>query len=338
MNLKRGQEKMEIYDITIIGGGPVGMFAAFYCGLHQLKAQLIEALPELGGQPQALYPEKQIWDVAGLPGVTGRELTEHLQAQLQVAPVEVVTGQTVTNVRKVAEQLFEITTAHGVTQTKQVLITLGNGSFQPRPLKIPGIETLSDEQLTYFVGEKASYQNQRVAVLGGGNSAIDLALMLNPVAKSVDLIHRRETFRALPHSVALLNESTVRQQTPYLPASVVVNDHNEVELTLKKMRSDETKSLTVDRVLVNYGFTSNNQLGDWDVALNLDHQKLVVDQQGQTSQAGIYAAGDCVTYPSRAHLMATGFGEAVTAINAMTKTIYPDRSLAMHSSSMKIRS
>lgn len=329
----------EIYDVTIVGGGPAGIFAGFYCGLHQLKAQLIEALPQLGGQPATLYPEKQIWDVAGLPGVTGSQLTQHLLDQLQVAPIDYQVNQEVTNVERQADGTFKVMTPQATTYSKAILIALGNGAFAPRKLVLDGAEQFEGNQLQYFVQPKATYEGQRVAILGGGDSAIDMALMLEPVAKSVTLIHRRDNFRAMEHAVQQLKASSVEILTPYLPQVIQAGADQELVLDLKKMKSTDSRELVVNKLLVNYGFTANNgALKQWKLPLESERGRIKVDQQCQTSVDQVYAIGDCAIYEGRADLIATGFGEAVNAVNAIAKTLYPEKSMAKHSSSMNIQS
>lgn len=329
---------MEIYDVTIVGGGPAGIFAGFYCGLHQLKAQLIEALPQLGGQPATLYPEKQIWDVAGLPGVTGSQLTQHLLDQLQVAPIDYQVNQEVTNVERQADGTFKVTTPQATTYSKAILIALGNGAFAPRKLVLDGAEQFGGNQLQYFVQPKATYAGQRVAILGGGDSAIDMALMLEPVAKSVTLIHRRDNFRAMEHAVQQLKASSVEILTPYLPQAIQAGADLELVLDLKKMKSTDSRELVVNKLLVNYGFTANNgALKQWKLPLESERGRIKVDQQCQTSVDQVYAIGDCAIYEGRADLIATGFGEAVNSVNSIAKTLYPEKSMAKHSSSMNIQ-
>lgn len=328
----------EMYDVTIIGGGPAGMFAAFYCGLHELHAQLIESLPQLGGQVNALYPEKQIWDVAGLPGVTGRELVEHLQKQLAVAPIDQFIGETVEDVIKEDDGTFTVKSVNRVSHSRAIVIALGNGAFKPRKLALDGADKLEGQQVHYFVNHRDDFAGQRVAVLGGGNSAIDIALMLEPVAKQVSLVHRRDQFRGLEHSVTLLKESSVKLVTPFLPKALRVEDDQSVTLKLKKMRIDETADLNVDHVIVNYGFTSNNAaLDQWSLELAAERNMIKVDSTMQTNIEGVYAIGDGVTYAGKVPLIATAFGEAPVAITALTKKLYPKKRMATHSSSMKIK-
>lgn len=327
----------ESYDVTIVGGGPAGMFAAFYCGLHELHAQLIESLPQLGGQVAALYPEKQVWDVAGLPGATGQELVNQLKKQLAIAPVDQFLGETVDDVVKEEDGTFTIKSADRISHSKAVIIALGNGAFTPRKLALEGADQLEGDRLHYFVSHKDDFAGQRVAVLGGGDSAIDIALMLEPVAKDVYLVHRRNEFRGLEHTVSQLKASSVHLVTPYLPKRLTTMA-DAVTIDLKKMRSDDEDQLTVDSIVVNYGFTANNAaLTQWSLDLASDHHLLTVDSTMQTSIPGVYAIGDGVTYPGKTALIATAFGEAPTAVTALTKQLYPQKRLAVHSSSMNIK-
>ncbi|MDO4902783.1 MAG: NAD(P)/FAD-dependent oxidoreductase [Limosilactobacillus sp.] len=327
----------EMYDVTIIGGGPSGMFAAFYCGLHELKAQLIESLPQLGGQVAALYPEKKIWDVAGMPGVAGQQLIDSLKQQMDVAPIDQFLNETVDDVIKEDDGTFTIKSATRTSHSKAIIIALGNGAFTPRKLSIDGAEQTEGKQLHYFVSHAADYAGQRVAVLGGGDSAIDIALMLEPIAKEVSLVHRRDEFRGLEHTVHQLRESKVKIMTPYLPKEIKVEDDDSVTLELKKRRSDDIEELNVDQLIVNYGFTSDNAaLNKWSLDLASDRNLIQVDSTMKTSVDGVYAVGDGVTYPGKAALIAAAFGEAPTAVTAVAKALYPDKKMGMHSTSMNV--
>ncbi|GAT18323.1 thioredoxin reductase [Secundilactobacillus silagincola] len=322
------------YDLTIIGGGPAGIFAGFYAGLREASAQLIESLPVLGGQVSALYPEKRILDVAGIPNIQAQHLIDQQVEQFKQFPIDVKTEQTVTNIEKTADG-FTVTTPSEVTHSKNVLIAVGNGSFAPRPLAIDNVKEFEGKSLFYAVTDLAHFKGHRVLIAGGGDSALDEALMLEPVAKSVHLVHRRNEFRALEHTVAQVKASTVDVQTPYMIKTIEKTD-NGMLVTVKKMRSDdETETFEVDDVIVSYGFTSDHKTVDgWDIDLETDHRLFKVNTQMETSVPGIYAIGDSVTYPGKQALIATAYGEAPIAVNAIMAKLYPDRRGPMHSSSI----
>lgn len=327
----------DFYDVTIVGGGPAGMFAAFYAGLRELNAQLIESLPQLGGQVSALYPEKEILDVAGYPQIEGQHLIDQLTDQMEQAPIEKYLNQTVDNVEKVTGG-FKITTKQRVSYSKTVVIALGNGAFSPRKLAVDNVEQFEDHQLFYAVTHRDDFKNQRILIAGGGDSAIDMALMLEPVASEVHLMHRREKFRGLEHEVTKLKQSDVILELPYLLKEVTENEDHSLHLTMKKMRSDDEKELDVDDVIVNYGFTSDNKaLTSWSLGLEQERHDIVVDSNMQTSVGGVYAIGDGINYPGKIKLIASAFGEAPTAINAVAKQLYPDRHAPVHSTSLASR-
>lgn len=326
----------QIYDVTIVGGGPAGMFAAFYAGLRELKAQLIESLPQLGGQVNALYPEKTILDIAGLPNIQANQMVAQLQQQMAEVPIDTFLGETVTDVIK-DERGFKIVTDQRVSYSKTVIIALGNGAFTPRKLAVEHADQFEGNQLFYYVTHKDDFKNQRVLIAGGGDSAVDMALMLEPIAKQVHLMHRRETFRGLEHEVSLLKQSSVTLQVPYLLKQIERTPAGALDLTMKKMKSDEEKHLEVDDVIVNYGFTSDNKaLTSWSLDFDEQRHDIVVNSEMQTSVAGVYAIGDGVSYPGKVKLIATAFGEAPTAISAVVNQIYPGKRAPIHSTSIKI--
>lgn len=322
------------YDLTIIGGGPAGIFAGFYAGLREASAQLIESLPVLGGQVSALYPEKRILDVAGIPDIQAQHLINSQVEQFKQFPIELKTEQTVTNIEKTADG-FVVTTPTEVTHSKTVLIAVGNGSFSPRPLVIDNVKEFEGKSLFYAVTDLSHFKGHRVLIAGGGDSALDEALMLEPVAKSVHLIHRRNEFRALEHTVAQVKASTIDVQTPYM-IKAIEKTANGMLVTVKKMRSeDETETFEVDDVIVSYGFTSDHKTVDgWDIDLATEHRLFKVNSQMETSVPGVYAIGDSVTYPGKQALIATAYGEAPIAVNSIMAALYPDRRGPMHSSSI----
>lgn len=326
----------EIYDLTIIGGGPAGMFASFYAGLREMKVQVIESLEQFGGQVDALYPEKHILDVAGSVNIPGHELIINLEEQMRLVKVEARLGETVEDVIKQDDQ-FEIVTDKRTTHSKTVIIALGNGAFNPRKLAVDGADELENKHLFYFIKQKEHFRNKRVLVAGGGDAALDLTMMLEPVASQVYLMHRRETFRGLEHMVTAIEKSSVQLEVPYLLKDLKQNADESLELTMKKMKSDDTKQLTVDDIVVSYGFTSNNKaLTAWSLDLESERHDIKVGSEMMTNIDGVYAIGDGVIYPGKVKLIATAFGEGPTAVTAIMNKLYPDKNSQLHSTAMHL--
>lgn len=326
---------IESYDITIIGGGPVGMFAAFYAGMHNAHTQVIESLSELGGQVNALYPEKTILDIAGVPSIAGKDLIHAQREQLTQFPLTLKTGEAVSNVTP-NDTGFLVTTPKGSSQTKAVIVAVGNGAFTPRPLKVPGATELTGQHLFYSVPDLERFRDRRVLIAGGGDAAIDSALMLASVAKSVTLIHRRAQFRGLPHMVDRLHASSVQVVTPYLIKELAATATGEVTVTLKPVGgAGDLLQQVVDDVVVSYGFIADHRALDaWDVDFEQDRHLICVDRQMMTSVPGIYAIGDGATYPGKQPLIAVGYGEAPLAIQAIVDREFPDRRGPIHSTSL----
>lgn len=326
----------EVVDIAIIGGGPAGMFAAFYGGMRQASVKLIECMPQLGGQLAALYPEKYIYDVAGFPKVTAQELVDRLAEQLHhfQATTTICLEQRVLNVKKLEERLFEVTTDKESHLAKSVIITGGVGAFEPRRLELPEAKQFEKKNLHYFVGDLNAFAGQNVLISGGGDSAVDWSLMLEPIAKSVTLIHRRDKFRAHEHSVELLMKSKVNVVTPKEITALHGTDRIE-KVTIQDCKSKESYEMDVDAVIVNFGFISSlGPIAEW--GLEIESGSIVVDSRMQTNIPGVFAAGDITTYPGKLKLIAVGFGEAPTAINNAKVYFDPDAKLSPgHSSNMK---
>ena len=324
---------MEIYDITIIGAGPVGMFAAFYAGMRQAKTKIIDSLPQLGGQLSTLYPEKYIYDIPGYPAIKASELVGNLEKQLTTFNHTFQLNEEVLSITK-DEDIIEITTTKGIHYSKAVILTLGNGSFQPRKLNLPDAATYENHGIDYFVNDLMKYAGKKVAIAGGGDSAIDWALMLEPIASEVYLIHRRPEFRGHEHSVNLLKSSSVNLLTPYLIESLSGENGELTDIRLQMVKSDETIDLMVDSLIVNYGFTSNlEHLATW--GLESSRSAIAVNSDMSTSVPGIYAAGDICSYDGKVKLIATGFGEAPTAVNNALHFINPkERAQPGHSTSL----
>ncbi|MFD1386850.1 NAD(P)/FAD-dependent oxidoreductase [Oceanobacillus sp. FSL W7-1293] len=324
----------KVFDVTIIGAGPTGLFTAFYGGMRQASVKIIESLPHIGGQLTALYPEKYIYDVAGFPKVRAQELVDQLEEQANLFDPEIVLGQAIETVERLEDDSFRLVSNTGeVHLTKTMIITAGNGAFQPRRLNVGDSEAYENTNLHYYVTDMNKYKDKHVAILGGGDSAVDWALMLEKVASKVTLIHRRDQFRAHEHSVEQLNASAVEKLTPYAPTAIVANEKIE-KLILQKIKEEELIELEVDDVICNYGFISSlGPIKNW--GLEIEKNSIVVNSKMETNIPGIYAAGDICTYDGKVKLIATGFGEGPTAINNAKNYIDPKaRIQPKHSTAM----
>ena len=226
----------KIYDITIIGGGPVGLWAAFYAGLRGMTVNIIESLSELGGQPAILYPEKKIYDIPAFPQTTGAELIENLLIQLKRFEdrVSIHLKEEVQTFKK-TDGIFTIATSKGQHLSKAIVIACGNGAFAPRPLGVDNEEDFANNNLLYNVHSLDQFAGKKVVIAGGGDSAVDWANHLDGVAESVTLIHRRDTFRAHEHSVELLYQSSVNVMTPYVPLEIKGENGHAQSLTVQRL-------------------------------------------------------------------------------------------------------
>lgn len=328
------QEDQQIYDITIIGGGPVGLFTAFYGGMRQASVKIIESLPQLGGQLSALYPEKYIYDVAGFPKIRAQELINNLKEQMAKFNPTVILEQSVEKVEKQQDGNFKLTTNKEVHYTKAVIVTAGNGAFQPRRLELAGAEKFEHQNLHYFVDDLNKFARKKVVVFGGGDSAVDWALMLEPIAEQVTIVHRRDKFRAHEHSVENLLNSKVDIKTPFVPDELISDEKGIKQVVIKEVNSDGKVTIDVDDVIVNYGFVSSlGPIKEW--GLDIKKNSIAVNSRMETSIPGIYAAGDICSYDGKVKLIACGFGEAPTAINNAKAYIDPKAKVQpLHSSSM----
>ena len=322
-----------IYDITIIGGGPAGLFAGFYAGMRQAKTKIIESLPNLGGQLSLLYPEKLIYDVAGFPNIKAQDLVNNLTKQIEPFNHSICLEETVLSFDQ-EDNIFKIQTDKELHFSKTIIIAAGNGSFQPRRLNVEGNEEFEKKQLHYYIKNMEDFTNQDIVLCGGGDSAVDWALMLEKIANSVTLIHRRPEFRAHEHSVKQLKESKVIIKTPFVINQL--NKHKDIldSLTIKNPKEDVTEVISLDHLIVNYGFSSSlGPIKKWP--LDFKGSSILTTSNTSTSIPGVFAIGDITTYEGKVKLIATGFGEAPTAVNNAMHFINPkERLQPMHSTSL----
>ena len=320
----------DIYDITIIGAGPSGLFAGFYAGMRKNKVQIIDSLEVPGGQLTALYPEKTIHDVPGYFAVKAETLVADLVKQTAQFSVPIRLSEKVVDITPTENQgVYQVTTTKSSYLTKAVIIATGNGSFAPKPLKTDEPSEFDDTKLGYSVTDKQQYAGKTVAVAGGGDSAIDLALMLSEVAASVSLIHRRDAFRAHESSVDKLHASDVHVLTPVTIRNI--SDHQE---GLRIALSDD-RELDVDHLIVQHGFLSNNKdIRAWSVDLEMKRQHFMVDSHYQTSCENIYAIGDTANYDGKLGLIVEGFKEGPHAVNQIMTKIHSGKLTHAHSTSL----
>lgn len=323
------------YDITIIGGGPVGLFAAFYAGLRGMTVKIIESLSELGGQPAILYPEKVIYDIPAYPALTGAELTDNLIKQISRFEdrTTVCLKEEVQSFEK-NNQGFTIQTNKGQHSSKAIIIACGNGAFAPRTLGLEGEESFAEKNIFYNVHQLDQFAGKNVVICGGGDSAVDWALALYGLAESVTIVHRRDAFRAHEHSVELLKASGVKILTPYIPNQLIGENGQVSQIVLQKVKSEDSLTLDLDALIVSFGFsTSNKNLKNWQ--LDYKRSSILVNHLYQTNQEGIFAIGDAADYEGKVDLIATGFGEAPIAVNQAINYIYPERdNRIVHSTSL----
>lgn len=323
----------DLFDVAIIGGGPAGLFGAFYAGLRGMKTLLIDALPELGGQLAVLYPEKYIYDVPGFPKILAKELVKSLVEQaLQSAPTVQLEEQ-VTNLAPTGNQEITVSTTQGQYRTKAVLIAAGVGAFAPNKLDAPGVARLEGKGVYYFVRSKAEFAGKRLLIVGGGDSAIDWALNLQDTAAEITLIHRRDQFRAHEGSIRQLYESRTNVLT-FWELKEIHGENQAEAVTIINNQTGEERELPMDAVLLTLGFKADmGPIKNW--GLSIEKRSIKVNSRYATSMPGVFAAGDIAAADVKLDLIAVGFGQAAVAVNAIKTYIDPKAKLFPgHSSEM----
>lgn len=307
-------------DVLVVGAGPTGLFGAYYAGFRGLSVAVMDSLPEPGGQINAMYPEKQILDIAGFPAIRGRELVDRLLDQAAPFGPTYLLGHRAEKLDR-ANGSFVVTSHEGATvQAKSVIITGGIGTFTPRPL--PAAREFEGRGLAYFVRRLEDYAGTDVVIVGGGDSAFDWALALQPIAGSVILVHRRETFRAHPATVAAVRASTVDIVTN---AEVSRVSGNGVPDAVEITAGGTTRTVPCQRIIAALGFTANlGPLLAWGIEIR-NRRHIVVDSAMRTTVPGVFAAGDINDYDGKVRLIAVGFGEVATAVNNAAHHIDPDQ-------------
>lgn len=326
--VKHSGEPIET-DVVIVGAGPSGLFQVFELGLLGIKAHVVDSLSHVGGQCAELYPDKPIYDIPAIPVCSAQELVDRLMEQIKPFDAQFHLGQQVSELSRQDDGRFHLTTSKDqVFLTKTVIIAGGLGAFQPRPLRVKGAQDFNDKDIQYKVKDPERYRDKTVAILGGGDSALDWTLELQKIAKRIILIHRRNEFRAAQASVDKMQELREKNELDFIPAQIKqVNQENGnfVGFTVKPLDSEDLRTIECDEALVFYGLSPNlGPIAEW--GLNQDRNQIEVDtEKFQTSVEGIFAIGDINTYPGKKKLILSGFHEAALAAFAVDKYLNPDK-------------
>jgi len=319
-------------DAVIIGAGPVGLFQVFELGLLEIKAHVIDSLPEAGGQCIELYPDKPIYDIPAIPVCSGRELTNNLLKQIEPFSPQFHLGQEVTQLEKQADGRFLIRTSQDqYFLSKTVFIAAGVGAFQPRLLNLEGIDSLVDQQIFYRVKHPECFAGKRIVICGGGDSALDWVLYFADKAASVTLIHRRDDFKAAPQSIAKMRELCTAGKMQLLIGQITGYETTENKLTdiVVTDIDGKTKILPLDGLLIFFGLSPKlGPIAEW--GLDIDRKQIAVDtEKFETSIPGIYAVGDINVYPGKKKLILSGFHEAALAAFAAAAYLNPEKPIQL---------
>ena len=319
-------------DAVIIGAGPVGLFQVFELGLLEIKAHVIDSLPEAGGQCIELYPDKPIYDIPAIPVCSGRELTNNLLKQIEPFSPKFHLGQEVTQLEKQADGRFLIRTSQDqYFLSKTIFIAAGVGAFQPRLLNLEGIDSLIDQQIFYRVKHPEYFAGKRIVICGGGDSALDWVLYFADKVASVTLIHRRDDFKAAPQSIAKMRELCAAGKMQLLIGQITGYETTDSKLTEIVLTDIEgkTKILPLDDLLIFFGLSPKlGPITEW--GLDIDRKQIAVDtEKFETSIPGIYAVGDINVYPGKKKLILSGFHEAALAAFAAAAYLNPEKQIQL---------
>jgi thioredoxin reductase (NADPH) len=320
-------------DAVIIGAGPVGLFQVFELGLLEIKAHVIDSLAAVGGQCVELYPDKPIYDIPAIPSCTGQELTDGLLKQIEPFGPTFHLGQEVTVVQKREDGRFDVETSLGTKFiTKTIFIAAGVGSFQPRTMKVDGIEQFEGSQVFYRVKDPAQFEGKNIVVCGGGDSALDWALNFVGKAESVVLLHRREDFRAAPASVAKMKQLCEDYEMQLIIGQVSGIEQKDGKLSELRVTGADgvTRRVPLDMLLVFYGLSPKlGPIAEWGLDIERKQLKVVSTEKFETNVPGIFAVGDINTYPGKKKLILSGFHEAALAAFGAAPYIFPDKKIHM---------
>lgn len=318
----------ELYDVTIIGGGPAGLFSTFYSGLREMKTKIIEFQDRLGGKVH-VYPEKMIWDIGAMTPTSGEKLIEQMTEQALTFSPTVVLGEKVTSISKSEEGYFILQAASGERHfSKTVILAIGGGILNPQKLEIEGAEKFEIANLNYTIKSLKRFKDKTVLISGGGHTAVDWANELEPIAKKVYVTYRKDAFNAHEAQVAQLLNSSVDCLFHTEITRLIADENREViqQVELKNHVTGEVSLVDVDEVIVNHGFIREKQLlEESDLPIKMANEYYIAGNSvSETSVPGLYAAGDIISYDGKVHLIAGAFQDAVNAVNKAKQFIMPE--------------
>lgn len=337
---------MSIVDITFVGAGPTALFGVFCAGMRQATSRVVDSLDSVGGQLTALYPEKHIYDVGGLPSILAKDLVANLQAQMAPFEPDIRLNETVLALRADEDGIYTLITDRGEHRTRSIVLTVGIGSFTPRKLEVEGLEAFEERWVHYFVKDKSAFQDRRVVIVGGGDSAFDWVTNLKDVARHITLVHRSDKFRALDQTVhevqELVEAGKVDLHTYFVVKSVDGDGAGLRSVTLEHTKSGETIVVPADQLIPMLGFKANlGPLKEWfvshegeDLRLDFEGDLIKVDTTMRTGLPRLYAAGDATAYEGKLKLIALGFGEVAIAVASAVGDIRGKKMGTVHSSNL----
>ena len=317
-------------DVLIIGAGPVGLFAVFELGLLDIKAHLVDILDKVGGQCAELYPEKPIYDIPGIPYITGHGLTEALMEQIKPFKPVFHLGEMVTTIENIGDPLYHVTTDGGKTfECKAIVIAAGGGSFQPKRPPINGIEPYEAKSVHYAVRKMDAFRDKRLLIVGGGDSALDWTLNLQPIAKRLTLVHRRDDFRGAPDSVNKMRALVAAGAMDLKIGQVSALEGGDGQLSAVSIKDNDgaLSRVEVDAMLPFFGLTMKlGPVAGWGI--KMEDELIQVDTSTfETNISGIFAVGDINTYPGKLKLILSGFHEAALMAQKAHHYVHPEKKL-----------
>lgn len=318
---------MKLYDVTIIGGGPIGLFTAFYCGMREMETKIIEFLPYLGGKVSYFYPEKMIRDIGGIPSISGEDLVKQLEEQAKTFNPTIVLRQQVVGLERHPDGTFFLISHNGERHhTRTIILATGFGTLKSGRLELDNARKYEGKNLHYTVEKLNDFKDKHVLISGGGNSAVDWANELLPIARQITVIHRRNEFSGLERYVSNLKNSSANILTPYVLEALHGNDNQINSVYVRNVETEELLEVEVDEILVNHGYSIDlGPIKEW--GLEFENGSIKVDSSMKTNIDGIFAVGDIANYRNKLHLIAGGFTEGPTAVNSAKAYLEPEKEL-----------